>query len=135
MMMVVKARVAGGPILIVKGRDAWALLQLHVANEKGCSPIDHPGPALERLCPQAAQRRRDHPGKSRRSLRRPARALCASQPGNYFRNGRRQIVITGPQIVAGGVSAPHALTPFFPISRTITNVVPGFLGAGDAETP
>lgn len=28
----------------VKGRDAWALLQLMTAGEKGCTPIDNPGP-------------------------------------------------------------------------------------------
>ncbi len=27
-----------------KGRDAWALGNLIAAGEKGCTPIDHPGP-------------------------------------------------------------------------------------------
>lgn len=29
---------------IFKGRDAWALGNLIAAGEKGCTPIDHPGP-------------------------------------------------------------------------------------------
>ena len=28
----------------LKGRDAWALLQLMTAGEKGCTPMDNPGP-------------------------------------------------------------------------------------------
>jgi hypothetical protein len=28
----------------VTGRDAWALLELHRAGPKGCTPIDNPGP-------------------------------------------------------------------------------------------
>ncbi|MFO0995306.1 MAG: hypothetical protein U1F33_01385 [Alphaproteobacteria bacterium] len=28
----------------VKGRDAWALRELMDAGERGCTPIDHPGP-------------------------------------------------------------------------------------------
>lgn len=28
----------------VTGRDAWALLELHHAGPKGCTPIDNPGP-------------------------------------------------------------------------------------------
>ena len=31
-------------ILFVYGRDAWALMELHRADEAGCTPIDHPGP-------------------------------------------------------------------------------------------
>jgi hypothetical protein len=30
--------------LALKGRDAWALLQLHHAGDAGCTPIDTPGP-------------------------------------------------------------------------------------------
>jgi hypothetical protein len=44
------------------------------------------------------------------------------------------MVIAGLQIVAGGVSAPPALTPL-PTSRTITNGVLSFLGGADAEAP
>jgi hypothetical protein len=33
-----------GPPVILRGRDAWALQQLHAANDNGCTPIDHPGP-------------------------------------------------------------------------------------------
>lgn len=29
---------------IVTGRDAWALLELHKAGDKGCTPIDNPSP-------------------------------------------------------------------------------------------
>lgn len=31
-------------VLAVKGRDAWALSELMSAGEKGCTPIDTPGP-------------------------------------------------------------------------------------------
>jgi len=30
--------------LHLKGRDAWALLQLAIAGERGCTPIDNPAP-------------------------------------------------------------------------------------------
>jgi hypothetical protein len=33
-----------GPVVTVRGRDAWALLELKPANDTGCTPIDHPGP-------------------------------------------------------------------------------------------
>ncbi|RDJ20147.1 hypothetical protein DWF00_16695 [Bosea caraganae] len=29
---------------VFRGRDAWALNNLIAAGEKGCTPIDHPGP-------------------------------------------------------------------------------------------
>lgn len=31
-------------VLVVKGRDAWALSELMSAGENGCTPIDTPGP-------------------------------------------------------------------------------------------
>ncbi|MFN0191847.1 MAG: hypothetical protein ACKVP5_07695 [Aestuariivirga sp.] len=33
-----------GSQFTVNGRDAWALLELVQAGERGCTPIDHPGP-------------------------------------------------------------------------------------------
>ena len=33
-----------GPVVTVRGREAWALLALQAAGERGCTPIDHPGP-------------------------------------------------------------------------------------------
>lgn len=30
--------------IVVKGRDRWALENLMTAGERGCTPIDHPGP-------------------------------------------------------------------------------------------
>lgn len=33
-----------GSRFTVTGRDAWALLELVNAGERGCSPIDNPGP-------------------------------------------------------------------------------------------
>ncbi|MDX0513330.1 hypothetical protein GOD47_01415 [Sinorhizobium medicae] len=33
-----------GPPLKVNGRNAWALLELHKAGERGCTPITTPGP-------------------------------------------------------------------------------------------
>ena len=35
---------AAGRRLTFKGRDAWALAALVSAGERGCTPIDHPGP-------------------------------------------------------------------------------------------
>jgi hypothetical protein len=34
----------GEPCHTVTGRDAWALLELHRAGAKGCTPIENPGP-------------------------------------------------------------------------------------------
>jgi len=34
----------GDEVLVVKGRDAWALSELMAAGGKGCTPIDTPGP-------------------------------------------------------------------------------------------
>ncbi|RDW12092.1 hypothetical protein DIE28_15580 [Paracoccus thiocyanatus] len=31
-------------IIVVKGRDRWALENLMQAGPRGCTPIDHPGP-------------------------------------------------------------------------------------------
>jgi hypothetical protein len=44
--LTVRARIGGddGPVVIVRGREAWALLALMAAGERGCTPIDHPGP-------------------------------------------------------------------------------------------
>jgi hypothetical protein len=33
-----------GPVITIRGRDAWALLQLRAANEYGCTAIENPGP-------------------------------------------------------------------------------------------
>ena len=33
-----------GPVMIVKGREAWALARLVEAGSGGCTPITHPGP-------------------------------------------------------------------------------------------
>jgi hypothetical protein len=33
-----------GRLVTVRGREAWALLALQAAGERGCTPIDHPGP-------------------------------------------------------------------------------------------
>jgi hypothetical protein len=33
-----------GPVVTVRGREAWALKALVAAGERGCTPIDHPGP-------------------------------------------------------------------------------------------
>ena len=45
MILVVKAQIGeNGQVVTVRGRDAWALLELKAANDNGCTPIDHPGP-------------------------------------------------------------------------------------------
>lgn len=33
-----------GAVVTVKGREAWALLSLVAAGERGCTPIDNPAP-------------------------------------------------------------------------------------------
>ncbi len=44
--LAVKARIGGfdGPVVTVCGREAWALTVLIAAGERGCTPIDTPGP-------------------------------------------------------------------------------------------
>jgi Winged helix domain len=43
--LVVNARIIPeGPTFSIRGRDAWALVQLIEAGPKGCTPIDTPGP-------------------------------------------------------------------------------------------
>jgi hypothetical protein len=32
------------PVVTLRGREAWALMELKAAGERGCTPIDHPGP-------------------------------------------------------------------------------------------
>jgi hypothetical protein len=45
MILIVKAKIGEiGSVVTVRGRDAWALLELKAANDNGCTPIDHPGP-------------------------------------------------------------------------------------------
>lgn len=34
----------GGPVITATGRDAWALRELIRMGERGCTPIDNPGP-------------------------------------------------------------------------------------------
>jgi hypothetical protein len=43
--LTVKARIMpDGLPFTVFGRDAWALSELHRAGQRGCTPIDNPGP-------------------------------------------------------------------------------------------
>jgi hypothetical protein len=44
--LTVRARIGDdhGPMVTVRAREAWALLALMAAGERGCMPIDHPGP-------------------------------------------------------------------------------------------
>jgi hypothetical protein len=44
--LTIRARIgdADGPVVIVRGREAWALRMLMAAGDRGCTPIDHPGP-------------------------------------------------------------------------------------------
>ena len=39
-----RVRIGDGPAIVVLGREAWALRMLVAAGERGCTPIDHPGP-------------------------------------------------------------------------------------------
>jgi hypothetical protein len=44
--LTVHARIGNGDgaTVTVRGREAWALRMLMAAGERGCTPIDHPGP-------------------------------------------------------------------------------------------
>ena len=43
--LTIKARILpDGLTFAVFGRDAWALSELHGAGQRGCTPIDNPGP-------------------------------------------------------------------------------------------
>lgn len=43
--LIVTARILpNGETFAVKGRDAWAMLELVKAGHHGCTPIDNPGP-------------------------------------------------------------------------------------------
>ena len=45
MMLILRAQIGeAGPVVTVRGRDAWALLELKAANDNGCTPINNPGP-------------------------------------------------------------------------------------------
>jgi hypothetical protein len=40
MILIVKAQIGDtGPVVTVRGRDAWALLKLKAANDKDCTPL------------------------------------------------------------------------------------------------
>jgi hypothetical protein len=44
--LTIRARIGNddGPVVMVRGREAWALLALIAAGERGCTPVDTPGP-------------------------------------------------------------------------------------------
>lgn len=44
--LTIRARIGEGDgrVVIVRGREAWALWKLVAAGNRGCTPIDHPGP-------------------------------------------------------------------------------------------
>jgi len=44
MRLTLRIQIGNGPMVILRGRDAWALQLLKAANDNGCTPIDHPGP-------------------------------------------------------------------------------------------
>ncbi len=45
MRLTLKIRIGSdGPLVILRGREGWALQQLQAANNDGCTPIDHTGP-------------------------------------------------------------------------------------------
>src|SRR6266480_2135476 len=88
------------------------------------------GTSLERLRSQTSQSgncHRDDPGGTQWSVLWPACTLRPEEFDNHPGKERRQIVkaIAGPQIVAGGVSAPLALDPHRS-ARTTTDGFPSF---------
>src|SRR5262249_37014243 len=44
--LTMRARISegNGAVVTVRGREAWALRMLMAASQRGCTPIDHPGP-------------------------------------------------------------------------------------------
>ena len=118
------------PVVTVRGPDAWALLKLKAADDNGCAPVDHPGPRWSGY----VHKLQDHPGAPRLPVRGRARALYPAEPDYHPRNQGRQVMmaIAGPEIAAGGASAPPALTTP-PKSRTITNGVLAVLGGRGGE--
>jgi hypothetical protein len=137
MNFVVKIQIGeGGPVVTIRGRDAWALLELKAANDNGCTPIDHPGPRWSGYVHKLRKAGiiiETVRGDARWPLRWPACTLCAAEPDYYPRNEGRQVVmaIAGLEIVAGGASVPPAFKAP-PMSRTITNGVLGRVEAGHA---
>src|SRR4051812_44353657 len=95
MILIVKAQI--GKSSPVRGRDAWALLELKANNDNGCTPIDHPGP-----------RRSGYVHKLRKAgvvieTIREARGgafsgqharYCLAEPNHHPRKERRQVVTT-----------------------------------------
>ena len=139
-MLVLKVQIGtGGPVVTVRGRDAWALLKLKAANDNGCTPIDHPGPRWSgyvyklRKAGIDIETIRERHGGHFAGEHAP---LCPAEPDYYSRNQGRQVMmaIAGPEIAAGGASAPPALTTP-PKSRTITNGVLAVLGGCRVEAP
>ena len=127
-LLTVTAQLNGGQVIAVRGRDAWASLELKSANDTGCTPIHQPGPRWSGYLHKLRKTgiivetiREAHGGQF---SGQHARA-CAAEPDYHPRKERLQVVkaFAGLQIVAGGVSAPPALTPQ-PTLRTITD---GFL--------
>jgi hypothetical protein len=43
-ILTIKAQINGGRVIVLRGRDAWARLELKAANDNGCTRIEHPGP-------------------------------------------------------------------------------------------
>lgn len=43
-MLTLKVQIDGGPVVVVRGRVAWALLALIAAGAAGCTYIDNPAP-------------------------------------------------------------------------------------------
>jgi hypothetical protein len=42
--LTIRAHIDGNASVTVHGRDAWALTELVTAGQRGCTPIDTPGP-------------------------------------------------------------------------------------------
>jgi hypothetical protein len=43
-MLTLKVQIDGGPVVVIRGRAAWALLALMAAGATGCTYIDNPAP-------------------------------------------------------------------------------------------
>lgn len=72
-----------GMAFSVQGRDAWALMELIRAGQKGCTPIDHPSPRWS-----AYVLKRKH-GLDIETVYEPH---CGDFPGNHARYVLRSVV-------------------------------------------
>jgi hypothetical protein len=103
-----------GSAITVHGRGAWALMALMEAGERGCTPIDHPGPRwssyvhdLRRLGFVIETVRERHGGEfpgdhARYVLRSPVFLLDHSEHGKESGPSKASVIVREPEGLPGG---------------------------------